>query len=176
MIVIHIDSMQDTARLKRLYEGLDNVTLLYNESRERIEDELRHNDDKLVMCLGHGTSYGLFNPYWTGYVIDRNNANILKDRTVIGIWCFASDFAGRVGLHGYFTSMFISNYGEAAACGFNEADEEDIFNEIDVFCDSIRGFIENGTDMNTWVAILQENCHKEKGFVRFNYDAMAYFT
>ena len=49
MIVIHMDSMKDTARLKRLYDGLDNVTLLYNKSREEIEEVLMANDDKVVM-------------------------------------------------------------------------------------------------------------------------------
>lgn len=175
MIVIHIDTMQDTARLKRLYDGLENVTLLYNATRESIENELRHNDDKLVMCLGHGTSRGLFSGDWSGYVIDWRNADLLKDRNVIGIWCYASDFAANMGLHGYFTSMFISNQAEAVMCGYDEAEEGDIFNEIDVFCDSIRNLVDDGTAMDSWVPILQENCHKEKGFVAFNYAAMKYF-
>ena len=175
MIVIHIDTMQDTARLKRLYDGLENITLLYNASRERIENELRHNADKLVLCLGHGTSQGLFNGNWSGYVIDQQNAFLLKDRNIIGIWCYASDFAAMTGLHGYFTSMFISNQAEAVMCGFDEAEQEDIFDEIDAFCDSIRNLIENKTAMDCWVPILQENCHKQKGFVRYNYAAMKYF-
>ena len=118
MIVIHMDSMKDTARLKRLYDGLDNVTLLYNKSREEIEDALSTNDDKIVMCLGHGSRYGLFSHDWHGNVIDHRNAHLLKDRFVIGIWCYAAEFADRVGLHGYFTSMFISNMGEALCHGF----------------------------------------------------------
>lgn len=175
MIVIHMDSMKDTARLKRLYDGLDNVTLLYNKSREDIEEVLSTNDDKLVMCLGHGSRYGLFNHDWHGNVIDHRNAHLLKDRFVIGIWCYAAEFADRVGLHGYFTSMFISNVGEALCHGFPNNTEEDIFNEIDFFCDQIRSFIENGTEMSCWVNILQEVCHREKDFVKFNYEAMAFF-
>lgn len=175
MIVIHMDSMKDTARLKRLYEGLDNVTLLYNKSREEIEEVLMTNDDKLVMCLGHGSRWGLFSHDWHGNVIDHRNAHLLKDRFVIGIWCYAAEFADRVGLHGYFTSMFISNMGEALCHGFPNNTEEDIFNEIDFFCDQIRSFIENGTEMSCWVNILQESCHREKDFVRFNYEAMAFF-
>lgn len=175
MIVIHMDSMKDTARLKRLYDGLDNVTLLYNKSREEIEDVLSTNDDKLVMCLGHGSRWGLFSLDWHGNVIDHRNAHLLKDRFVIGIWCYAAEFADIVGLHGYFTSMFISNVGEALSHGFPNNTEEDIFNEIDFFCDQIRNFIENGTEMSCWVNILQEVCHREKDFVKFNYEAMAFF-
>lgn len=175
MIVIHIDSMEDTAHLKHLYEGLDGITLLYNESREKVEEVLKTSDDNVVMCLGHGSGFGLFGAGWHGYVIDIHNAHLLKDKKVIGIWCYASTFADRTGLSGYFTSMFISNLGEAKGHGFPNNTEEDIFNEIDFFCDQIKGFIQNGTEMSTWVPILQEVCHKEKDFVRFNYEAMAYF-
>ena len=174
MIVVHIDTQSDTARLSRIYDGLADVTLLYNPTRQEFENELATNDDNVVMFLGHGSSRGLFG-YHDYYVLDMNNAHLLADRVVIGIWCFASDFADAVGLRGYFTSMFISNMGEAMCLGFPNNTEEDIFSEIDYFCDQIRGFIENHTEMGTWVEILQENCHREKDFVRFNYEAMAFF-
>lgn len=175
MIVIHIDTMADTARLRRAYEGLDNVTLLYNPSRMRVERELRTNNDRVVMLLGHGSRYGLFSRNWYGFIIDRNNAYLLQDRLVIGIWCYASEFADMCGLHGYFTSMFISNMGEAISLGFPNNEESDIFAEIDYFCDQIHDFIANNTEMSTWVDILQESCHREKDFVRFNYEAMAFY-
>lgn len=175
MIVIHIDTMEDTARLRRAYDGLDNVTLLYNPSRKRVEKELRTNNDRVVMLLGHGSRYGLFNRDWSGYIIDGINSNLLQDRLVIGIWCYASEFADRCGLHGYFTSMFISNMGEALALGFPNNEENDIFAEIDYFCDQIHDFIATNTEMATWVDILKESCHIEKDFVRFNYEAMAFY-
>lgn len=175
MIVIHIDTMADTHRLSRAYEGLDGVTLLYNPTREEVVEELERNDDNLVMCLGHGTSRGLFSADFRGYVIDGYMADLLENRTMIGIWCYASDFASTYGMHGYFTSMFISNVGEARMNGFYEATEEEINDEIDEFCDSIRGFIEEHTEMDCWVDILQENCHRDRGFVRFNYEAMSYY-
>lgn len=175
MIVIHIDTMEDTARLSKAYEGLDNVTLLYNPCRVEVEMELQHNNDGVVMLLGHGSPYGLFSGDWGGYIIDRRNAHLLQDRMVIGIWCYASEFADRNGLHGYFTSMFISNMGEAITLGFPNNKESDIFAEIDYFCEQIHNFIANNTEMATWVDILQESCHKEKDFVRFNYEAMAFY-
>ena len=83
MIVIHIDSMEDTSCLKKAYEGLENVTLLYNPTREEVVGELQHNDDPLVMCLGHGSSSGLFNRDWFGYVVDHNMADLLRGRKMI---------------------------------------------------------------------------------------------
>lgn len=175
MIVIHIDSMPDTNRLKRMYDGLDNVTLLYNPSREEIDNTLQTNDDPVVMCLGHGSPSGLFGTDWRGMAIDKYNAELLRNRTVIGVWCYASEFARREGLHGYFTYMFISNNGEAESLSYHGHTDSEIFEEIDVFCDSIKSFIEADTDMDCWVKILQEGCHKEKDFVRFNYSRMEYF-
>lgn len=175
MIVIHMDTMEDTARLKKAYDGLDNVTLLYNPTRNEVENELIANNDNLVMLLGHGSPYGLFSRNWCGFVIDKRNVHLLQDRLVIGIWCYASEFADRCNLHGYFTSMFISNLGEAISLGFPNNDESDIFSEIDYFCEQIHDFIANNTEMDTWVNILQEGCHKEKDFVRFNYEAMTFY-
>lgn len=175
MIVIHIDTMADTARLKRAYEGLDNVTLLYNPTRAEMEETLKTNKDPMVMCLGHGSRFGLFDKKMCFNIIDKHNAYLFKDRQMIGIWCYASDFADWVGLHGYFTSMFVSNMGEALCLNFPNNTEEDIFHEIDVFCDQIHDFIKDNVKMSDWVNILQTNCHKEKDFVKFNYEAMTYF-
>ena len=118
MIVIHVDTMEDTTHLKKAYEGIENVTLLYNPTMEEVVAQLKRDDDPLVMCLGHGSSSGLFNMDWFGYVVDHSMIDLLKGRKMIGIWCFASSFAERYGLQGYFTSMFVSNWDEAYSFGF----------------------------------------------------------
>ena len=167
--------MEDTARLKKAYEGLDDVTLLYNPTKEEVVEELQLNNDPLVMCLGHGTTSGLFGTSWLGYVVDRSMADLLKNRKMIGIWCFASSFAERYGLNGYFTSMFISNINEAEGFGFVDNNNDDIFNEINLFCEKINTYLKDGVPMNQWVTDLQATCHKEKDFVKFNYEGMRYF-
>ena len=175
MIVIHIDSMEDTSCLKKAYEGLENVTLLYNPTREEVVGELQRNDDPLVMCLGHGSSSGLFNRDWFGYVVDHNMADLLRGRKMIGIWCFASSFAERYGMHGYFTSMFVSNINEAEGFGFSDNTNDDIFNEAALFCETINTYLKERLPMDQWIASLQAGCHKEKDYVRFNYEGMQYF-
>ncbi len=175
MIVIHVDSMEDTARLKKAYEGLDDVTLLYNPTKEKVVEELRLNNDPLVMCLGHGTTSGLFGTSWLGFVVDRSMADLLKNRKMIGIWCFASSFAERYGLNGYFTSMFISNINEAEGFGFPDNTNEDILNEVNIFCETINTYLKEGLPMKEWVPRLQAGCHKEKDFVKYNYEGMRYF-
>ena len=176
MIVIHVDTMEDTEGLKKAYEGLENVTLLYNPSKEEVIGTLERSDDPLVMCLGHGTTSGLFGTSWLGFVVDRSMVELLKDRKMIGIWCYASSFAERYGLHGYFTSMFISNWDEAYSFGFADNSNDDILNEAELFSEKINTLLKDGVPMEQWVDLLQAGCHKEKDFVKYNYEGMRCFA
>ena len=175
MIVIHVDTMEDTGNLMKAYEGLDNLTLLYNPTHDEVVEELTHNDDSVVMGLGHGTAEGLLGVNMSGYAIDDSLAGLLKDRKMIGIWCYASEFGKYHHLHGFFTSMFISNWDEAYSLGFPENTNEDILNEESIFCEKINALLKEGIPMNQWESLLYSSCHSEKDFVRFNYEGMKYF-
>ena len=105
MIVIHIDTQQDTSFLKKTYEGISNLILLYNPTKDEVNKTLEENPNEDVMMLGHGSPSGLFSHDWKGFVIDYTNAHLLKGRNCIGIWCWAKKFAKNYGLKGYFTSL-----------------------------------------------------------------------
>lgn len=174
MIVIHIDSQQDTSFLKKTYEGIDNLILLYNPTKAEVNKTLEENPNENVMMLGHGTTSGLFSHDWKDYVIDFSNAHLLKGRNCIGIWCWAKKFAKNYGLKGYFTSMFISNEGEARSFGYNAA-EEDVFNEVELFSDRINNLIKSNVPYEKWVEKLCEDADMDKPFVKYNYEGMEYF-
>ena len=78
-------------------------------------------------------------------------------------------------MNGYFTSMFTSNINEAEGFGFVDNNNDDIFNEINLFCEKINTYLKDGVPMDQWVTDLQATCHKEKDFVKFNYEGMRYF-
>ena len=145
MIVVFVNSMEDTATFSRLYDGLEGVILLYNPTREEVENELRKRPTERLMCLGHGSSRGLFSHDFKGYIIDRDTTPLLRTREMIGIWCYASDFARLNNLRGFFTYMFISNPQEA------------------------------NVPMEDWVERLYESANTELKFVDFNYSNLAYF-
>lgn len=174
MIVIHIDSQQDTSFLKKTYEGIDNLILLYNPTKAEVNKTLEENPNEDVMMLGHGSPSGLFSHDWKANVIDYSNAHLLKGRNCIGIWCWAKKFAKNYGLKGYFTSMFISNEGEARSLGFN-ANEQDVFNEVALFSERVHDLIENETPYSEWVKSLNRVADISKGFVKYNYEGMEYF-
>jgi hypothetical protein len=172
LIVIHIDTQKDTSFLTKCYEGLD-AKVFVNPTKEEVNKVLKDNPDDKVMMMGHGFGGGLFSATG-GNVIDFSNVNLLKGRECIGIWCFASDFAKTNGLKGYFTSMFISNGGEARSYHYT-ADEEDVFNEVVLFAERVNKLLKDNVPLDEWVERLQEEADYSKGFVEFNYSKMEYF-
>ena len=115
MLVIHVDSKSDTSFLKELYEGLD-CKVLYNPSKSEVKSALKTESGRIIIT-GHGDPQGLYNERWDGRVIDSSMVNLLRNKEIIGIWCYASEFANRYDLMGFFTSMFISNVEEYVYCG-----------------------------------------------------------
>lgn len=174
MIVVYINSMADTDNFKVVYKDLD-CKLLYNPKKKDVEKVLRNNPKEKVLLFGHGTRCGLFNVDWSGYIIDATNVHLLKDREIIGIWCYAKEFALKHNLKGFFTDMFISNSNESEYSGCGGNDEEDIFNQNELFAERINELIITDTPMSEWVGILNEKADKSLNFVEYNYSRLEYF-
>ena len=174
MIVIYVNSMSDTDTFHAVYENLD-CKLLYNPTREEVVKILYDNPGETLLAFGHGTPYGLLNAYMDGYVIDCLMEDMLRNREVIGIWCYASMFGERARLKGFFTNMFISNPMEADLMGCGNWDEEVLFEQNKKFAVAINELIRNEVPMDTWCEILYENCDKELPFVEFNYSKLKTF-
>lgn len=175
MIVVFVNSMEDTATFSRLYDGLENVTLLYNPTREEVENVLRERPTERLMCLGHGSARGLFSHDFKGYLIDRNTTPLLQTREMIGIWCYASDFARLNNLRGFFTYMFISNPQEAFHHRCGEVSEEVVFEENRLFSQRVNNLIREDAPMEDWVERLFDSANTELEFVNFNYSNLSYF-
>lgn len=173
ILVIYVNSAEDTKDLELTYEGLD-VTLLYNPTPQHVERELRVTSAETVMILGHGSPSGLFTYDWRGNSVDTRHVKYLRNKKCIGIWCYASEFAERYDLKGFFTSMFISNKWEASCHGFT-AENEDIYEETRKFIRTVNQFVKDEVPMNEWVEKLISSADMTKPYVRFNYEALSYF-
>jgi hypothetical protein len=176
MIAIFMNTMEDTDTFAPLFNSID-CTLLTNPTKAEVIKVLEENPTETLMCLGHGSHNGLFSSDWgEGYVIDFSMVHLLKDREIIGIWCYASDFARRHNLKGFFTYMFISNISEAKCHGKGVgATDELIYEENVKFSNIINEYITNGTPLDKWVDLLYENCNHELPFVEYNYSHLSYF-
>ena len=176
MIVIHIDNgTTDSAILSTIYEGLENVVVYHNVNKREAKKILKSSVDDTLMLLGHGTQHGLLNADMNGFAVGSEHAELLRNRPVIGIFCYAADFGDRYGLHGFFTSMFISNMTEAIYEQKDaNADDETIAYQTKLFCDRIHMLIESKTPLDKWVDILQSQADLSLPFVKFNYEALTY--
>ena len=175
MIAVFVDSMADTATFAPLFKDIEGI-YLYNPTREELEKVLAENPTETFMCLGHGSPRGLFSADMHGFLLDKDNVHLLKGRDVIGIWCYASDFARLNNLRGFFTYMFISNAQEVFCHRFGTQTNEFVFEQNQHFASKVNELIRNETPMEDWVEILYESADRiDVDFVNFNYSNLAYF-
>lgn len=171
MLVIHIISTEDTRSFSNVYADLGARVLINpssSEARQAIIDE-----PDTIIFIGHGTEYGLLNSRLDGYLIDSGWVNLLRDKTIIGIWCYAGNFADRYGLRGFFTSNFISNVDELLENGFNNFNHSNTIIEYENvwFSNRINNYLRTQIPLNEWVTDLQENA-SIMPFVQYNYEAL----
>lgn len=106
------------------------------------------------------------------YIIDADNVDLLRDREVIGIWCYASDFATKHNLRGFFTYMFVSNPSEARYLSFGEHTTEEVDEQNIHFCSQINRFLNEGVEPQDFIENLEYD--DSINFVNFNYSNMIY--
>lgn len=173
MIIVYVDTMEDTSTFKSIYEGVDCI-FLYNPKRDEVIKTLEENPTDTLLCFGHGSPYGLFSSHAEEhYLIDGTMVSLLTNREMIGIWCYASQFGIKYNLKGFFTYMFISN-AEEAKCFRYESDNEVIFEQNKLFSKRINHLITSETPLCEWVEKLNEEYDKSLGFNEFNYSNLNY--
>lgn len=175
MIVVFVNSMEDTEMFMSVYKDID-CKLLYNPTRVEVVKTLKAYPNETLLCLGHGSKYGLFDKDIKDFVIDDQMEYLLRSREVIGVWCYAKQFALRNKLKGFFTDMFISNQDEAEYHCCKGNDDDVIMEQNRKFADSLNKLILNNTPINEWVDILYENADRHLNFVEYNYSKMAYLN
>jgi len=117
MTIIHAND-PTTQFLSQLYSERGDVSMHITEGSTHSAVVRAIRSDSCIMMLGHGNPYGLFSKpnkkgrYERLLVADRD-ANFLRDKTCIGIWCKANQFAEHYKLHGLFSGMIISELKEA---------------------------------------------------------------
>lgn len=176
MTVIHAND-PTTSFLSMLYETREDVMARITETSTNgaIQRAIRENDT--IMMLGHGTPYGLLSaPDKTGryrrLLISDRHVQFLRDKTCIGIWCYADLFAKRYGLHGLFSGMIISEAGEAFEFNINITEDEIDF-EMYLFVQRLRYCIEQYGLKDT-PAKMKEMDYVKSELNNFNYNNLYY--
>ena len=118
VLVIHPDD-RSTDFLKPIYAGITNATVVTGGYNKAEVKELIEQHDRVIM-LGHGSPLGLFAigkfKDTTGHIINFEMVEALSKKTNnVYIWCHANQFVNYFQLKGFYSGMFISEYGEAYA-------------------------------------------------------------
>jgi len=124
-LIIHPDD-RSTDFLRGIYRHLDDTTVVTKNISQHTLHELIRSHDQIVM-LGHGSPSGLFNVARVGnkfFTIGGAEADMLRDKQCIFIWCHADQYVRKHGLRGLSSGMFISEVPEAVYCGVNGSLEQ----------------------------------------------------
>lgn len=176
MIIIHIDTQDDTFDFSHIYAGFRGI-YLYNPTRNAIDLALSEHYMDTVLLIGHGSRDGLFGVEEGSMAIDKDNVALLRDRTVIGVWCYAAEFADIYNLTGFFTSMYISNMQEALMFRMDEDLDSDliIHNENVRFSSFLNNLINERVPLCEWPQRLWDmhnDYERLFPFIRFNHEAL----
>lgn len=194
MTVIFCDCNDvDTRNLKAIWRDLDakviELSSKTNVSQEEIDNALAEEKDTIIIC-GHGSDDGCFNPEKINpgeiksiqqlmnidnFAISSRNAHLLKGKKVIGIWCFAAEFARKHNLEGFYSSMFISNKMEAKLFNVAVRSEDEINNSEIKFCNILNTLLKNETPLNQWKETITNNIQADSKVESFNYKGVQYF-
>lgn len=134
--------------------------------------------DDVIMMLGHGNEYGLFSKpdkkgEYRRFLITDKHVQLLRDRTCIGIWCYANKFAEKYRLHGLFSGMIISELQEAIDLGV-QATKDEIDMEMKKFTIRLKECIENYRLEQTPMR-MKELDDVQSELTKFNYDNLFYY-
>lgn len=174
MIVVHPHD-PSTVMLGKVYEGLDNVTLFdsYKQRKKLLEALAATPLEEPVLLLGHGCPGGLYDMRY-GLILDDGDAELLKDRpNLIGIWCYASSYAAKHNLKGFFSGMFISEGIEACYKGVDATEEEANKYAWD-FSQRLGDLLRQGLPLESVAKELMDPVHITNELTHYNYTRLTW--
>ena len=177
MTVIHATD-PTTQVLSLLYQQREDVRMLITERNNSSDVQRAIRTDDVIMMLGHGNEYGLFskpekNGDYKRFLITDKHVQFLRDRTCIGIWCYANKFAEKYKLHGLFSGMIISELQEAIDLGV-PATKDEIDREMAKFTIRLKDCIETYGLEQTPLR-MKELDDVQSPLITFNYGNLYYY-
>ena len=160
-LIIHPDD-PTTDFLSAIYEGKGWDVINDPFVGPDIVEELIDTHDKIV-CLGHGSPAGLFGGY--GFLIHDDLVPLLKNKEMVSIWCYASEFMDKHGLQGVYSGMFISETGEAYMNGITNADQKMVDASNNLFSSVLGKYIDSE---NVLELVKKEYVKDDDPIVSFN--------
>lgn len=177
MTIIHAND-PTTQFLSLLYNQREDVKVHITEKNTNMEVIRAIRSDDNIMMLGHGDNCGLYStPRKDGkfvrQLIDSSHVQFLRNKTCIGIWCYADLFADKYKLHGLFFGMIISELHESIEQHVSTTQEE-IDREMVKFASRLRDCIRQYA-LKDIPARMKELDDVKSELTIFNYNNLYYF-
>ena len=177
MTVIHATD-PTTQVLSLLYQQREDVRLCITERNTSSDVQRAIRADDVIMMLGHGNEYGLFskpdkNGDYRRFLITDRHVQFLRDKTCIGIWCYANKYAETYRLHGLFSGMIISELQEAIDLGV-PATKDEIYREMEKFTIRLKDCMEKFGLEQTPLR-MRELDDVQSELTKFNYGNLYYY-
>lgn len=170
----------DTVILPLIWQNIPDVNVIEitteSENWEDTVDNAIANENDTLILAGHGTTYGLLFPdynYGT-YIVHENNVHLIHARNVICIFCNASTFLINNNIHGFATSMFITNENEAIDNGIFNYSQDEINLNSRQFQNEINWLLRNEIPLNEWLMRLGAHMDIENSIDVFNRQGLYY--
>ena len=136
-----------------------------------VDKAIAEEKDFILFC-GHGTPNGLLAPNWGDMVLDEHNLNLIEAKSVVGIWCNASTFAVSHKISGFFSSMFVSNLGEAHMVGIQDTTPDSIAQNVKRFSTRVNQLIKSKVPVSEWQANLSAQVDLDDPVEVYNYQGL----
>ena len=177
MTVIHATD-STTHTLSLLYQQREDMRMFITERNTSSDVQRTIRADDVIMMLGHGNEYGLFskpdkNGDYRRFLITNRHVQFLRDKTSIGIWCYANKFAEKYRLHGLFSGMIISELQKAIDLGVH-ATKDEIDTEMEKFTICLKDCIETyGLEQTPFQ--MKKLDDVQSALTKFNYGNLYYY-
>ncbi|MBP5387882.1 MAG: hypothetical protein J6Y97_10925 [Prevotella sp.] len=177
MTIIHAND-PTTQFLSLIYNQREDIKTHVTENSSNMDVVRAIRGDDTIMMLGHGNPYGLFStPSKEGgynrLLVNSAHVQFLREKTCIGIWCYADQFAKLYNLHGLFSGMIISELYEADYLNIPTTQEE-LNQEMVKFACRLRDCISQYGLKDT-PAKIKELDDVHSALTQFNYNNLYYF-
>ena len=174
MIVIHPKD-PSTWMLELIYKNLNDIVVYdsFLQREELLSAIAATPRQETILLLGHGSSAGLLDKRF-GLIIHDEDACILVNRpNLVGIWCYAADFARKHGLQGFFSGMFISEEREAIEHGITTTIIE-INNKSVDFAQRFGRMLYMDIPLKDIAAEMMSIQHRDCDLTEFNYSRLTF--
>lgn len=167
-----------TEFLRAVYEGAGECEVYDGRLTGKRVRQLFHHcpETTQIMLLGHGSPLGL---YWREgdafecYIGHPHTHYLKMHRNMVGIFCYADEFARAERLHGLFSGMIISELHEAEEQGVRSSEEE-VRRENAKFAARLRALLDEGCPLSEIPLRMRQMDDVHSELTEFNYRNLFY--